>query len=255
MTGPTNVFEWCWEHSTLQGGHACAVLLYLAFHAKDDQPSPWPERLETDLSLSEHDINYAVGILIGRGELGFDFADGLGAVYTFPAYETARLPHTLTLSTWDGEPYDGEDAHRWDEATIECPHQPATETMPCAVWEPCGCPVDNADAPLYDGGDGDGSGPCARSVTGTHRYVEGEPNRPVASCFALDWEASIADRAFELGLMPGTHLVRPWWDGDRVQLELVEPQTAGHAVQHETLAHRLSTLGLSGSIKVFPEKG
>lgn len=141
--------------------------------------------------------------------------------------ETAReveAPHILTLSTWDGEPYDGEDAHIWDQANITCPHQPATETMPCAAREPCGCPggligIAECGETVRNGG-----ALCSRSMIGVHCYINNEPNRPVARCWTDGWDSDIAERAFDLGLMPGTHLVRPWWDGDRVQLELVKPQ-------------------------------
>lgn len=220
MTEPTNVFEWCWEHSTDLTEEDRKVLLDLAFRAVD-----LGDRTEAHalvLAASNARIN---GRLITAGYIAID---GPAHAVWFPAYETARLPHTLTLSTWGGEPYDDEDAHRWDHADIECPHQPATEAMPCAMWEPCGCPPDTTEAPLDDGGDGDGRGPCSKSAIGQHRYIEGEPNRPVASCFVLGWETEIAERAFELGLMPGTHPVRPWWDGDAVQLELVEPQVVRH---------------------------
>lgn len=225
MTEPTNVFEWCWEHSRAVDEDR-KLLLWLAF--QDEHPNHRPSlpsiaALAHVLDLSWTQVSLALYWLNEMGELAIT-QDSPVSYYSFPAYETARLPHTLTLSTWTGEPYGGEDAHRWDEAEIECPHQPATETMPCAQWEPCGCPGNLAEAPLYEGGDGDGRGPCARSATGVHHYIDGEPNQPVASCFARDWEDEVAERAFELGLMPGRHLVRPWWDGDQIQLELVEPQ-------------------------------
>lgn len=216
----TNVFEWCWEHSTNLAGEDRKVLLDLAFRAVD-----FGDRTEAHaLVLAESDARIN-GRLITAGYIAID---GPAHAVWFPAYETARLPHTLILSTWGGEPYDGEDAHRWDHAEIECPHQPATEIMPCALWQPCGCPDAFTDMVNYERDIEVGGGSCPRSATGPHHYLDGEPHRPVASCWVLDWEAEIAERAFELGLMPGTHLVRPWWDGDAVQLELVEPQVVRH---------------------------
>lgn len=104
-------------------------------------------------------------------------------------------PHTLTLTTADGTPYDGEGVDRWDHAELACPYNPPTELMPCATWDPCRC------EPVTDMGTG--TGPYPRSATGTHRYIEGEPTRPVAECFAVAWESEVVERAFELRLAPG----------------------------------------------------
>lgn len=227
----TNVFEWCLEHSNAEDGNR-RLLLWLAFRDEYDDHQPILPSIVTmadALDMPWQQVTLSLHRLLDTGEIAVTpSADGLVTIYRFPTYEMWRRPHTIALNTWNGEPYEGEDAHRWDFIEIECPHQPATETMPCAKWLPCGCPEGHAATPFWEGGDGDGSGPCARSATGTHRYVDGEPHRPVASCFAVGWEISVADAAFELGLMPGTHLVRPWWDGDAVQLELVEPQVVRH---------------------------
>lgn len=237
MTVPTNVFEWHWEHSKATGATR-QILLALAFEAEDDRRirSSVPA-LAASIGLRWTDGSTAVSTLIQLGELAEEEPGHPAPVYTFPAYEAARLPHTLTLSTWDGEPYEGEDAHRWDDATVECPHQPGTETMPCARWEPCGCPDDSAEGTDHAEGAGNTTGLCPHSVTGTHRCIDGKPARPVASCWTLDWEDSIADRAFGLGLTRGTHLVRPWWDGEQVHLELVKSPTVA-TVKQETLAHK-----------------
>lgn len=132
-------------------------------------------------------------------------------------------PHILTLSPADSDPYDGEDFGYWDDCDITCPHQPAVPRMPCAVWDYCGCEATAADSPVWDGGEGTGVGPCPTSPTGAHHYIDGEPNQPTARCFTFDWDEAIRDAAFELGLPAGTWLVRPWWDGDTLQLDLIDP--------------------------------
>jgi hypothetical protein len=131
--------------------------------------------------------------------------------------------HTMVLDTWEGDQYLGEDFGHWDYTNISCPHQPPTEHMPCAMWEPCGCTPKLTESPEYDGGTGIGEGPCPNSKTGQHRYIDGEPNLPTARCWTRDWESSIGDRAFDLGLPAGTYSVRPWWDGDMVHIDLVDP--------------------------------
>lgn len=128
----------------------------------------------------------------------------------------AELPHILTLANGDGE-----DAHIWDYAELTCPHHPPTTLMPCAVWVDCGCSakITNQNWPT-------GDGPCPRSATGQHHYIDGEPSRPHAECFAEQWSGSaeFCDAAFELNLPPGRYRVRPWWDGVGFRLELIDKQ-------------------------------
>lgn len=136
-----------------------------------------------------------------------------------------ETPHTLTLTPWDGNDYEGEEFGSWDDCAITCPHQPGTASMPCAVWEPCGCPagtVGETDDPEELTGDW----PCPASKTGTHRYIEGEPNRPTPTCWTRDWDMEISHTAFHLGLQAGTYSVRPWWDRETVKLELIDPLVA-----------------------------
>lgn len=221
MSGLTNVFEWCWEHSRTEGDDR-KLLLWLAF--QDEHPGHRPAlpslaALGTVIDMPWSRISFGLDRLIDQGELAIT-QDGPVTYYSFPAYEAARAPHTLILSTWDGEPYDGEDAHIWDHAELICPHQPPTDTMPCAVWKSCGC---RATPP----GRGTGTERCGRSSTGMHRYFNDRPPA-VMFCWTQDWIDRIADWALDLGLQPGTHLVRPWWDGDQLRLETVEPQAVRH---------------------------
>jgi hypothetical protein len=142
--------------------------------------------------------------------------------------DSDNKPHILTLSTWNGDDYDGEDFGCWDDVTIICPHYPAVAIMPCAVWEPCGCaPARIGELDFYDEEITDQDWPCSRSPTGKHHYVEDEPFMPIARCFADEWEGEISDVAFNMGLPAGTYLVRPWWDGWGFRLDLIDPLING----------------------------
>jgi hypothetical protein len=133
-----------------------------------------------------------------------------------------QKPHILTLASWNN--YDGEDFGCWDYAEITCPYQPATVLMSCASWEPCGCaPGFVGELDFHDAFIHHEDWPCSASPSGMHRYVEGEPHRPMAVCWTQDWDDSIEQTAFELGLPAGTYLVHPWWDGDAIGFDLVDP--------------------------------
>jgi hypothetical protein len=100
--------------------------------------------------------------------------------------------------------------------------------MPCALWEPCGCnpgrigALDLYHDDYYNEIENQ-EWSCSTSPTGAHRYIEGEPHKPVARCGAEECDEAVNHTAFELGLPAGVYLVRPWWDGDTVQLELIDP--------------------------------
>jgi hypothetical protein len=132
-------------------------------------------------------------------------------------------PHVLTLSTYDGQSYDGEDFGYWDDHDITCPHHPPTATMACAAWEPCGCDQGTLGELDHHEDLHQGSWPCRTSPTGQHRYVEGEPNRPVGRCWAREWDREISDAAFGMRLPAGKYLIRPWWDGETAQFDLIDP--------------------------------
>lgn len=123
-----------------------------------------------------------------------------------------KLPHTLILTTYNGEPYEEEDAEFWDQAEIRCPHDPPSELVPCAVWDRCGCKPKRGQRVR---------GRCPKSATGWHWIDdEGEPNRPIASCWPADHAEGLEETARELGLPPGEYKVRPWCDDGGIRLEL-----------------------------------
>lgn len=121
------------------------------------------------------------------------------------------LPHALILSTYSGEPYDGEDAKYWDNAELRCPYDPPSELMPCAVWDRCGCKPKPSQVVR---------GRCPHSSTGWHWIDdEGEPNRPRAECWPTHHAEGLDDAAFELDLPPGTYLVRTFYEEGCIRLE------------------------------------
>lgn len=128
-----------------------------------------------------------------------------------------RPPHVLTLTARSGHRASVEHPHRWDHAGIACPCQPPSALMPCAVWSPCGCPPSELD--------GGQLGLCRNSETGEHRYFDGEPGRPTAECFAVQWDDELPGAASDLDLPVGIYLVHPYWD-DGLRLRLVDSRVA-----------------------------
>jgi hypothetical protein len=100
----------------------------------------------------------------------------------------AKFPHVLTLRLVHDE-FDPDTPNYSDDADLTCPYEPSGR-MPCAMWEPCGCDpvayeqqdqywVDDPGITLDPAIGNPGSGPCPSSATGEHRYIEGEPCRPM----------------------------------------------------------------------------
>lgn len=131
-------------------------------------------------------------------------------------------PHVLTLRLVDDD-YDPECPNFWDEAELTCPHIPPTATMPCAVWDLCGCKPKTAEITNVDWGIG--SGPCPTSAIGVHHYYEGEPQKPLAECWPVEHADELDHVARELGLPPGTYFVIPHCVNDALQLEVVADPT------------------------------
>ncbi len=125
-----------------------------------------------------------------------------------------ELPHTLILARLYDE-LDPDEPQCWDTAELTCPHDPSA-LMPCAVWTPCRC------KPLAHETDweGEGGGPCAESATGEHHYFEGEPQKPEAACWAVDHADGLKDAAWNLDLLPGRYMVRPWHEWGVLRLDL-----------------------------------
>jgi len=90
-SGPTNVFEWCWEHSEATGDDR-GVLLYLAFHAPDGKAElPYPADIADSLRLDRFDRLAAINTydrLSAVGELSIAVDDYGVIMYRFPAYES-----------------------------------------------------------------------------------------------------------------------------------------------------------------------
>jgi len=135
-------------------------------------------------------------------------------------------PHILIL-TPDPDEYDEDCPDFWTNAELICPHEPS-ESMPCAVWAPCGCrPVayeDDWGDPGIDDDDVDPltrftGGPCPRSALGAHYYWEGEPSRPAAECWPTE-HVDLNVAAWELHVGPGIYTVHPWCLDDVLRLEL-----------------------------------
>lgn len=78
----TNVFEWCWEHSTDLADADRAALLYHAFHAVE-----LPDRAECDAYQFADTDPWVNGRLITAGYLALD---GPAQAMWFPLYEDSR---------------------------------------------------------------------------------------------------------------------------------------------------------------------
>lgn len=125
-------------------------------------------------------------------------------------------PHILTLSLRYDE-FDPEMPLHADDGSLTCPYD-LSPLMPCATWEPCGCPVKASE--ITDEDWGTGEGPCKKSATGEHRYVEGEPNLPIAECWARTWEQELVEDAQFRPWGPGRYTVAILWNGDCPEMEL-----------------------------------
>lgn len=132
----------------------------------------------------------------------------------------ADQPHTLTLRL-TGDEYDPEMPLFWDEVTLSCPYPHGDGTMPCAVWEPCGCKYNPAE--ITDIEWDRGEGPCEESPTGRHVYMEGEPHAPRGECWAVHHADGLEDSAGELQVGPGIYDVWPRCVEGLLELNLVDP--------------------------------
>lgn len=83
--GPTNVFEWCWEHADVDDVDR-ATLMRLAFQAVGE-----PHPTVHPLVLHMFDP-YSVGRLITAGFVAYDDAD---QGYGFPAYQKWLTEHEV----------------------------------------------------------------------------------------------------------------------------------------------------------------
>lgn len=135
-----------------------------------------------------------------------------------------QAPHILTLTAYEEDP---ECPGLWDDAELTCPFDPPIAGMPCAVHEPCGCDVKLSE--LWDIDSDRGAGPCPHSETGVHYYIEGEPNRPLPSCWAVHHAEGLSDAAWELDIPLGSYAVIPTSVDGCLQLELVDWESAEDA--------------------------
>lgn len=129
------------------------------------------------------------------------------------------------LTLVNDEDHDPEMPMFWTTATLTCPHQPPSPSMPCAVHGGrCGCPPGTDE---QTDGWGYGSGPCPESATGEHVYFDGLPLMPQAECWAVHHADGLDDAAFGLPLGPGVHEVWPRSVDGRIELCLTAPVASG----------------------------